>query len=241
VGYTGGNVENPTYELVCSHTTGHAEAVEVTYDPERVSYDDLLDVFWMKHNPTTKNRQGLDIGSQYRSAVFFHSPEQEAAAIRTRDELQEKLHWPKKIVTEIVPATEFYEAEDYHQQYLEKRGRRPARSSWRSRPSGYAPPSLAIGGPCPSSSCRMGERFALGQAVVHRPQPPPPASGSGGRGAVVAGLRAARRPPPRCAIRDRALRQLIRSQSSLTVERSAPPGAPLIMSSSRWRRGVSPA
>jgi peptide-methionine (S)-S-oxide reductase len=105
VGYTGGNVENPTYE------------------PERVSYDDLLDVFWMKHNPTTNNRQGLDIGSQYRSAVFFHSPEQEAAAIRTRDELQEKLHWPKKIVTEIVPATEFYEAEDYHQQYLEKRGR----------------------------------------------------------------------------------------------------------------------
>ena len=123
VGYTGGHVENPTYELVCSHTTGHAEAVEVTYDPERVSYDDLLDVFWMKHNPTTKNRQGLDIGSQYRSAIFFHSPEQEAAAIRTRDELQEKLHWPKKIVTEIVPATEFYEAEDYHQQYLEKRGR----------------------------------------------------------------------------------------------------------------------
>jgi peptide-methionine (S)-S-oxide reductase len=123
VGYTGGHVENPTYELVCSHTTGHAEAVEVTFDPERVSYEDLLDVFWRKHNPTTKNRQGLDFGSQYRSAVFFHSPEQEAAAIRTRDELQEKLHWPKKIVTEIVPATEFYEAEDYHQQYHEKHGR----------------------------------------------------------------------------------------------------------------------
>ena len=123
VGYTGGDVENPTYELVCSHTTGHAEAVEVTYDPDRVSYDDLLDVFWMKHNPTTKNRQGLDIGSQYRSAIFFHSPEQEAAAVRTRDELQGKMHWPKKVVTEIVPATEFYEAEDYHQQYLEKRGR----------------------------------------------------------------------------------------------------------------------
>jgi len=108
---------------VCSHSTGHAEAVEVTYDPERVSYEDLLDVFWTKHNPTTKNRQGLDIGSQYRSAIFFHSPEQEEAAIRTRDELQERLHWPKKVVTEIVPATEFYEAEDYHQQYLEKRGR----------------------------------------------------------------------------------------------------------------------
>ena len=123
VGYTGGHVENPTYELVCSHTTGHAEAVEITYDPERVSYEDLLDVFWTKHNPTTKNRQGLDIGSQYRSAIFFHTPAQEAAAERTRDELQEKLHWPKKVVTEIVPATEFYEAEDYHQQYLEKRGR----------------------------------------------------------------------------------------------------------------------
>jgi peptide-methionine (S)-S-oxide reductase len=123
VGYTGGHVENPSYELVCSHTTGHAEAVEVTFDPERVSYEDLLDVFWTKHNPTTKNRQGLDIGSQYRSAVFFHSPEQETAATQARDELQEKLHWPKKIVTEIVPATAFYEAEDYHQQYLEKRGR----------------------------------------------------------------------------------------------------------------------
>ena len=100
-----------------------AEAVEVTFDPERVSYEDLLDVFWKKHNPTTKNRQGLDIGSQYRSAIFFHSPEQEAAAIRTRDEQQAKLHWPRKIVTEIVPAPEFYEAEDYHQQYMEKQGR----------------------------------------------------------------------------------------------------------------------
>jgi len=123
VGYIGGNVENATYELVCSHTTGHAEAVEVTYDPERVSYEELLDVFWAKHNPTTKNRQGLDIGSQYRSAIFFHSPEQETAALRTKEEHQAKLHWPKKIVTEIVPAPEFYEAEDYHQQYLEKRGR----------------------------------------------------------------------------------------------------------------------
>jgi len=123
VGYTGGDVENPTYELVCSHTTGHAEAVEVTFDPERVTYEELLEVFWAKHNPTTKNRQGLDIGSQYRSAVFFHSPEQEAVALRTKDEQQAKLHWPRQIVTEIVPAVEFYEAEDYHQQYLEKRGR----------------------------------------------------------------------------------------------------------------------
>jgi peptide-methionine (S)-S-oxide reductase len=123
VGYTGGEVANPTYEMVCSHTTGHAEAVEVTYEPERVSYEQLLDVFWTSHNPTTKNRQGLDIGSQYRSAIFFHSPEQQQAAERTKAEQEAKLHWPKKIVTEIVPASEFYEAEDYHQQYLEKRGR----------------------------------------------------------------------------------------------------------------------
>jgi peptide-methionine (S)-S-oxide reductase len=123
VGYTGGHTVDPSYEQVCSHTTGHAEAVEVTFDPERVSYERLLDVFWTTHNPTTKNRQGLDIGSQYRSAIFFHSPEQQAAAERTKQAEQAKLHWPKKIVTEIVPAPDFFEAEDYHQQYLEKRGR----------------------------------------------------------------------------------------------------------------------
>jgi peptide-methionine (S)-S-oxide reductase len=123
VGYTGGHVPNPTYEMVCSHATGHAEAVEVTYDPDRVSYEELLDVFWTEHNPTTRDRQGFDIGSQYRSAIFFHSAEQQATAERTKKEQQAKLHWPKKIVTEIVPATDFYEAEDYHQQYLEKRGR----------------------------------------------------------------------------------------------------------------------
>ena len=123
VGYTGGTLDNPTYEDVCSHTTGHAEAVEVTFDPERVSYEQLLDVLWTKHNPTTKNRQGLDIGDQYRSAIFFHSPEQQEAAERTKEAVQAKLHWPKKVVTEIVPAPEFYEAEDYHQQYLEKQGR----------------------------------------------------------------------------------------------------------------------
>jgi peptide-methionine (S)-S-oxide reductase len=123
VGYTGGHTDDPTYERVCSHTTGHAEAVEVTFDPERVSYEQLLDVFWTKHNPTTKNRQGLDIGDQYRSAVFFHSPEQQEAAERTKEAVEAKLHWPKKVVTQIVPALEFYEAEDYHQQYLEKRGR----------------------------------------------------------------------------------------------------------------------
>jgi peptide-methionine (S)-S-oxide reductase len=123
VGYTGGHTDDPTYERVCSHTTGHAEAVEVTFDPERVSYEQLLDVFWTNHNPTTKNRQGLDIGDQYRSAVFFHSPEQQEAAERTKEAVEAKLHWPKKVVTQIVPAPEFYEAEDYHQQYLEKRGR----------------------------------------------------------------------------------------------------------------------
>jgi peptide-methionine (S)-S-oxide reductase len=123
VGYTGGHVPNPTYEQVCSHGTGHAEAVEVIFDPARVSYEELLDIFWQSHNPTTKDRQGLDIGAQYRSAIFVHSPEQQGAAERTKEREQAKLHWPKKIVTEIVPATEFYEAEDYHQQYLEKRGR----------------------------------------------------------------------------------------------------------------------
>ncbi len=122
VGYTGGHTTNPTYEQVCSHTTGHAEAVEVTFDPEQVSYGELLDLFWRSHNPTTRNRQGFDIGDQYRSAIFFNSLEQEAAARATAEEVQRGLHWPKKVVTEIVPATEFCEAEDYHQQYLEKRG-----------------------------------------------------------------------------------------------------------------------
>ncbi len=123
VGYTGGTVADPTYELVCTGTTGHAEALEVTFDPERVSYDELLDLFWSKHNPTTRNRQGRDIGSQYRSAIFFHSPEQEAAAIASRDRLEAEGQFKNPIVTEIVPASPFYEAEDYHQQYLEKRGR----------------------------------------------------------------------------------------------------------------------
>jgi peptide-methionine (S)-S-oxide reductase len=120
VGYAGGNTENPTYEDVCSDTTGHVEAVEVTYDPERIGYDQLLDVFWGKHDPTQLNRQGWDVGTQYRSAIFFHSPEQEEAATRSKAEQQART--PGRIVTEIVPAGEFYEAEDYHQQYLEKRG-----------------------------------------------------------------------------------------------------------------------
>jgi peptide-methionine (S)-S-oxide reductase len=123
VGYTGGTVENPSYELVCTDRTGHAEAVEVTYDPERVSYEDLLEIFWSNHNPTTRNRQGFDIGSQYRSAIFFHSPEQEAAARAAVERLEAEGRWSSPIVTQIEAAPEFYEAEDYHQQYLEKRGR----------------------------------------------------------------------------------------------------------------------
>jgi peptide-methionine (S)-S-oxide reductase len=121
VGYTGGTLDNPTYEDVCSHTTGHAEAVEVTYDPERVSYDELLNVFWRKHDPTQLNRQGWDIGDQYRSVVFFHDQEQQEAALRSKAREQAGLKAP--IVTQIEPAETFYEAEDYHQQYLEKRGR----------------------------------------------------------------------------------------------------------------------
>jgi peptide-methionine (S)-S-oxide reductase len=123
VGYTGGTKEDPTYEQVCTGSTGHAEAVDVTYDPARVSYEDLLNVFWSNHNPTTKNRQGWDVGSQYRSAVFFHSPEQKAAAEASREKIQEGLHWPKKVVTEIEPAPTFWRAEEYHQRYFEKTGR----------------------------------------------------------------------------------------------------------------------
>ena len=120
VGYTGGHADNPTYEQVCSHTTGHAEAVEVEFDPDQVSYDELLRTFWENHNPTQKNRQGWDIGDQYRTSIFFHSPEQEAAARASLAQEQES--YRKPIVTEILPAPQFWPAEDYHQQYLEKRG-----------------------------------------------------------------------------------------------------------------------
>jgi peptide-methionine (S)-S-oxide reductase len=122
VGYTGGSLENPTYRDVCSGRTGHAESVEVSYDPERVSYDQLLTVFWETHNPTTLNRQGPDVGTQYRSAIFFHNPEQEAAARASRDKLEQSGKYSREIVTEITPAAQFWEAEDYHQQYFEKRG-----------------------------------------------------------------------------------------------------------------------
>jgi peptide-methionine (S)-S-oxide reductase len=121
VGYSGGHTENPSYEDVCSHTTGHAEVVEVRYDPQQVSYDDLLQVFWRKHDPTQLNRQGWDIGDQYRSAIFFHDEEQKEAALRSK--AQEQANSQAPIVTEIEPAQTFYEAEDYQQQYLEKRGR----------------------------------------------------------------------------------------------------------------------
>lgn len=122
VGYSGGSVENPTYEDVCSGKTGHAEVVQVEYDPLEVSYEDLLEVFWDCHDPTTVNRQGPDIGTQYRSAVFFHAADQESAAITSKEKLQSSGRYPSPIVTEITPAEAFYLAEDYHQRYLEKRG-----------------------------------------------------------------------------------------------------------------------
>ena len=121
VGYSGGTLENPTYEDVCSHTTGHAEVVEVTYDDDEVSYEELLNVFWRKHDPTQLNRQGWDIGDNYRSVVFFHDEEQRATAEASKANEQSGHRRP--IVTQIEPAQAFYEAEDYHQQYLEKRGR----------------------------------------------------------------------------------------------------------------------
>jgi peptide-methionine (S)-S-oxide reductase len=122
VGYTGGTYDNPTYEDVCTGRTGHAEAVEVIYDPSEVSYEHLLEVFWNNHDPTTLNRQGPDIGSQYRSAIFYHSPEQEAAARTSKEELEQSGRYKRPIVTEITPASTFYQAEEYHQQYFDKRG-----------------------------------------------------------------------------------------------------------------------
>ncbi|MEO7653917.1 MAG: peptide-methionine (S)-S-oxide reductase MsrA [Bryobacteraceae bacterium] len=120
VGYTGGLTENPNYKEVCTGRTNHAEAVEVVYDPAKVSYQTLLDIFWDNHDPTTLNRQGPDIGTQYRSAIYFHSPEQEAEARASKEKAQAKFRKP--IVTQVVPAETFYRAEEYHQQYLEKRG-----------------------------------------------------------------------------------------------------------------------
>lgn len=122
VGYTGGTMKNPSYKDVCTGATGHAEAVEVEFDPAQVSYRELLAAFFQSHNPTTPNRQGPDIGTQYRSAIFYHDAEQETAAIESKAALEKAGIFKRPIVTEIAPASEFYRAEDYHQQYLEKRG-----------------------------------------------------------------------------------------------------------------------
>lgn len=122
VGYTGGTLENPSYRAVCTDTTGHAEAVDVEYDPSRVTYEQLLDIFWQNHDPTTLNRQGPDFGSQYRSAIYYHDPLQESAARQSRERRNASGRYPRPIVTEITPAATFYRAEEYHQQYLEKRG-----------------------------------------------------------------------------------------------------------------------
>ena len=121
VGYAGGTTVDPTYRDVCSDRTGHAEVVQVEFDPAQVSYHDLLDLFWQIHDPTTPNRQGADVGSQYRSVIFHHSPEQEDAARASKTGLQRSGRFGRDIVTEVAPAPTFYMAEDYHQQYLEKR------------------------------------------------------------------------------------------------------------------------
>jgi peptide-methionine (S)-S-oxide reductase len=117
-GYSGGHKENPTYKDVCSSVTGHAEVVEVEYDPSMVSYEELLEVFWAHHDPTTPNRQGPDVGTQYRSVIFFYTPEQEYVARASKEKAQSRFRNP--IVTEITPASEFYRAEEYHQRYFEK-------------------------------------------------------------------------------------------------------------------------
>jgi peptide-methionine (S)-S-oxide reductase len=122
VGYTGGTTKNPTYEQVCSGKTGHAEAIQISFDPKQVSYEKLLELFWQMHDPTSWHRQGPDVGSQYRSAVFYHSPEQEEKAKEVKARLEKSKRHSKPIVTEIVPAGPFYRAEEYHQRYHEKHG-----------------------------------------------------------------------------------------------------------------------
>jgi peptide-methionine (S)-S-oxide reductase len=124
VGYMGGHTENPTYNDVCSGGTGHAETVLVTYDPSIISYEKLLDIFWNKHDPTTKNRQGPDIGSQYRSIIFYYNDDQKNSALISKKKLESSGKYKNSVVTEIIPAPKFYPAEDYHQQYLKKRGKK---------------------------------------------------------------------------------------------------------------------
>ena len=122
VGYAGGTLDNPSYKDVCTDRTGHAEVVEVEYDASKVKYEDLLKVFWQNHDPTTLNRQGPDVGTQYRSAIFYHTPEQQKAAQASKEALERSKTFRRPIVTQIEPAGHFWRAEDYHQQYLEKRG-----------------------------------------------------------------------------------------------------------------------
>lgn len=122
VGYTGGNLTNPTYEEVCTDKTGHAEAVEVEYDPNEISYDKLLEIFWNNHDPTSLNRQGPDVGIQYRSSIFFHDESQKQTAQKSKEKLDSSGKFSKSIVTEIVPSPEFYKAEEYHQKYFQKHG-----------------------------------------------------------------------------------------------------------------------
>ncbi len=122
VGYEGGTSEHPTYRDVCSHRTGHAEVVEVTYDPARISYEQLLETFWSIHDPTTRDRQGPDFGSQYRSVIFYHTPQQQAAAEASKAAVDASGRFRRPLVTQIVPAQTFYRAEDYHQRYFEKNG-----------------------------------------------------------------------------------------------------------------------
>ena len=122
VGYIGGNLANPTYEEVCTDKTGHAEAVEVEYDPKEISYEKLLDVFWHNHDPTSLNRQGPDVGIQYRSSIFFHDENQKQTAEQSKENLDSSGKFSKKIVTEITPAPEFFKAEEYHQKYFQKHG-----------------------------------------------------------------------------------------------------------------------
>lgn len=122
VGYTGGNVKNPTYKEVCSNNTGHAEAIEIIFNPNIISYEKLLRIFWEIHNPTTLNRQGPDLGSQYRSAIFYHSQKQKNKAIQIKNELDKSKKFNRPIVTEITTAGEFYKAEEYHQKYYKKNG-----------------------------------------------------------------------------------------------------------------------
>lgn len=127
VGFMGGTTENPSYREVCTGRTGHAEVVEVVYDPEKVSYGDLLDLFWRIHDPTTRDRQGPDIGAQYRSVIFYHTPEQETTARESRERLRQSGRFNREIVTAIEPASTFWRAEEYHQQYFKKQGRASCR------------------------------------------------------------------------------------------------------------------